>query len=61
MAKIARKVAEDKTVSRVIEIPGWVYNLLIDLADLERRNVKGQIERVLEEWGHERRAKEIEQ
>ena len=51
MARVAKRVQDDVTVSRVIDIPGWVYNLLITRAAKERRGVKGQIEQELERWG----------
>lgn len=51
MARTPRRVDDAAIVNRVIEIPGWVYNLFIDRAMKERRDVKSQIETELERWG----------
>jgi hypothetical protein len=51
MARTPKRVNDATPVNRVIEIPGWVYNLLIDRAHKERRPVKSQIEIELERWG----------
>lgn len=43
MARPPKKVDDTADVERVIPIPGWVYNLMIDVADEQHRDVKSQI------------------
>lgn len=43
MARVPKKVEDNATVERVIPIPGWVYNLMIEIADEQRRDVKSQV------------------
>lgn len=43
MARIPKKVEDAATVERVIPIPGWVYNLMIEIADEQHRDVKSQV------------------
>lgn len=49
MARIPKKVGDDTTVDRVIPIPGWVYNLMIEIADEQHRDVKSQVVYELEQ------------
>lgn len=44
MARKAKHVPEDQPVERIVSLPGWLYNLLVDRAERERRGVKYQIE-----------------
>lgn len=48
MARIPQKVDKDEQIERIIPIPGWAYNFMIDRAKEERRDVKAQIAFVLE-------------
>jgi hypothetical protein len=43
MARTPKKVEDGARVDRVIPIPGWVYNELIDVAEGQHRDVKSQI------------------
>jgi len=43
MARHPRRVDDQAVVERVIQIPGWIYNLMIDLAAEQRRDVKSQV------------------
>ena len=43
MARHPRRVDDQDVVERVIQIPGWIYNLMIDLAAEQRRDVKSQV------------------
>jgi len=43
MARIPKPVADNATVERVIPIPGWVYNLMIELAAEQHRDVKSHV------------------
>jgi hypothetical protein len=49
MARIPKKVEDNAIVERVIPIPGWVYNLMIELADEQHRDVKSQVVYELEQ------------
>lgn len=51
MARKPEKVQDDAPVERIVSIPGWVYNLMIDRALEQKRGVKYQIEYELERWG----------
>jgi len=43
MARHPRRVDDQAVVERVIQIPGWIYNLMIDLAAEQHRNVQSQV------------------
>jgi len=43
MARHPRRVDDQDVVERVIQIPGWIYNLMIDLAAEQHRNVQSQV------------------
>lgn len=43
MARLPKPVDDSAVVERVIPIPGWVYNLMIDLAAEQHRDVKSQV------------------
>ena len=43
MARLPKPVEDSAVVERVIPIPGWVYNLMIDLAAEQHRDVKSQV------------------
>lgn len=43
MARSPKSVDDNAKVERVIPIPGWVYNLMIELATEQHRDVKSQV------------------
>ena len=49
MARLPKKVEDSAVVDRVIPISGWVYNLMIELADEQHRDVKSQVVYELEQ------------
>jgi len=49
MARSPKRAADNATVDRVISIPGWVYNLMIELAGEQHRDVKSQVVYELEQ------------
>ncbi len=49
MARIPKQVEDTAIVDRVVPIPGWVYNLMIELATEQHRDVKSQIVAELEQ------------
>lgn len=48
MAKPPKKVEPESTVKRTVPMPGWVYNVMIDAAQRDRRDVNAQIAVLLE-------------
>ena len=49
MARKPKKTTSDAPVDRVIPVPAWVYNLLIDVAAEQHRDVRSQIVYELEQ------------
>lgn len=49
MARTPKRVEDSATVERIIPIPGWLYNLMIDIADEQHRDVKSQVVYELEQ------------
>jgi hypothetical protein len=62
MARKPKKAEGDSPVDRVIPIPAWVYNLMIDVAGEQRRDVRSQIvfelEQVARKYRKEREKKD---
>lgn len=48
MARVPQKVDEKTTIKRSIPMAGWVYNIMIDEAKREKRDVNAQIALVIE-------------